>query len=49
VIVHGDADDTLPLEGARALAALFGDRCTLHVATGKDHLDLWPAVRTFAW
>ncbi|MFO1077881.1 MAG: thioesterase domain-containing protein [Planctomycetota bacterium] len=42
-IVHGEADDALPLAGARALAARF-KAANLYVAPGKGHADLWDDV-----
>lgn len=49
VIVHGVADDALPIEGARRIAAALGARATLHEVAGKGHLDLWDDVRRLAW
>ena len=44
LILHGDADLTLPITDARELAARFGSRATLHELPGRGHLDLWPEV-----
>jgi len=49
VIVHGTADDALPIEGARRLAMLLGDRATLHELPGKGHTDLWADLRRLAF
>jgi len=49
VIVHGTADDALPIEGARRLAAALGARATLHEIPGKGHLDLWDDARRLVW
>lgn len=49
LIVHGTADDALPIEGARRLAAAVGARATLHEIPGKGHLDLWDDVRRLVW
>ncbi len=48
VIVHGAADDALPVAGARAIAARLGARATLHEIAGKGHFDLWPDARAHA-
>ncbi len=44
-IVHGEADDALPIAGARALAQQLGPRATLHALAGKGHFDLWQPAR----
>lgn len=49
LIVHGVADDALPIAGARRLAAALGARATLHEIPGKGHLDLWDDVRQLLW
>lgn len=48
VIVHGTADDALPIAGARALAKALGPRATLHELAGKGHMDLWVDLRRVA-
>lgn len=45
VIVHGTADDALPIAGARALQARFGGRAQLHELPGRGHVDLWSDAR----
>lgn len=45
VIVHGEADDALPIAGARTVHARLGDRSTLHALPGKGHFDLWQPAR----
>lgn len=49
VIVHGTADDALPIDGARALAKVLGVRATLHELPGKGHIDLWTDLRRLAF
>jgi hypothetical protein len=49
VIVHGTADDALPIAGARRIAAALGRRATLHELEGKGHVDLWDGVRRAAF
>lgn len=44
LVLHGDADLTLPITDARELATRFGSRATLHELPGRGHLDLWPEV-----
>lgn len=36
-VVHGDADETVPVGYGRRYAALYGDRATLTVLPGGDH------------
>lgn len=45
VIVHGTADEALPIEGARAVHAALGTRSTLHELPGKGHFDVWQPAR----
>ncbi len=49
LLLHGTADDALPLAGARALAAAFGARATLHELAGRNHFDLWSDVAALAF
>jgi alpha/beta superfamily hydrolase len=49
LLLHGTADDALPLAGARALAAAFGSRATLHELPGRNHFDLWSDVAALAF
>jgi acetyl esterase/lipase len=51
VIVHGDADDRVPLAVAERYAERAGTRCELHVVSGGDHFAVidplssaWPSV-----
>jgi acetyl esterase/lipase len=51
VIVHGDADDRVPLAVAERYAGRAGDRCHLLVVPGGDHFGVidplssaWPSV-----
>lgn len=51
LLVHGSADDRVPVEHARAYAAAAGAECTLLELDGADHFDLvdprwarWPTV-----
>jgi pimeloyl-ACP methyl ester carboxylesterase len=44
-IVHGEADDALPIAGARAIALRLGERATLHALPGKGHFDVWQPAR----
>lgn len=48
VIVHGELDTALPVEGVRDLATRFGERAVLHVVPGRGHLDLWGDARRIA-
>jgi acetyl esterase/lipase len=52
VLVHGAADDRVPIEHARRYAKRAGDECRLVELEGVDHFDVidprtaaWPAVR----
>ena len=36
-VVHGDADETVPLDHGRRYAELYGDRASLTVLPGGDH------------
>jgi hypothetical protein len=49
VIVHGTADDALPIAGARALQTAIGAKATLHELPGKGHVDLWADLRRLAF
>lgn len=49
VVVHGAADDALPIAGARELAQAIGARAVLHEVPGKGHLDLWDDLRRLAF
>jgi len=49
VIVHGLADDALPIETARNLRELIGDNAKLHELPGKGHTDVWDGLKEFAW
>lgn len=49
LLVHGSADDALPIAGARALAAAFGPGATLHELPGRNHFDLWADVAAHAF
>lgn len=55
VLIHGDADDRVPVQQSRdyaKAASAVGDRCELHELTGVDHFAViapdgpaWPIVR----
>lgn len=49
LIVHGTADEALPIEGARRVAERLGARARLCEVSGKGHLDLWDDLRRLAW
>lgn len=49
VIVHGTADDALPIATARRLRELIGDNAVLHEQDGKGHTDIWEAVKGVAF
>ncbi|MCA8974100.1 MAG: alpha/beta hydrolase [Planctomycetes bacterium] len=49
VIVHGTADDALPIAAPRQLRQLIGDNATLHELPGKGHTEVWDGVRRLAY
>lgn len=56
VLIHGDADDRVPVQQSRAYAeaaSRAGDRCELHELKGVDHFAViepdgpaWPLIRS---
>ena len=38
LLMHGDADATVPVEASRLLAGAAGDRATLHIIPGASHV-----------
>ena len=55
MLIHGDADDSVPVAQSRAYAAAAsgaGDRCELHELRGIGHFELidpkgpaWPIIQ----
>jgi pimeloyl-ACP methyl ester carboxylesterase len=46
LIIHGDADDLIPVHHGKGLAARIGEKARLVVLSGRGHNDLWDDPRT---
>jgi pimeloyl-ACP methyl ester carboxylesterase len=49
VLVHGSADDTLPLDGARALQRAIGAHAAMVELPGRGHVDYLAELPALRW